>query len=61
MRVKKYIKKKVEKALSNSFKPVWVCKRGRFYYIRDIENAFVEIDKRYNNLAEIVEAYDLDV
>lgn len=59
MRVKRYILKKVEKALSDALKdPHYIVKKGRFYYLQCVRTGVI-FESRYANLAEIVERYDL--
>lgn len=59
MRVKRYIKKKVEKALSEALNdPHYIVKKGRFYYLQCIRTGVI-FEPKYINLAEIVERYDL--
>lgn len=59
MRVKKYVLKKVEKALSDVLKaPHHIIKKGRFYYLQCVGTGVI-FDSKYANLAEIVERYHL--
>lgn len=59
MRVRRYLLKKVEKELNNVLSsPVWVIKKGRYYYIQDVATGEISFHK-YKNLAEIVEGANL--
>lgn len=59
MRVKRYMLKKVEKALSDALKdPHYIIKKGRFYYLQCARTGVI-FESKYANLAEIVERYDL--